>query len=388
MVPDSGAPRPAPRRGDRLPQRSGPAPCDRKNPRMGTAAGVRARMECRTPQGPSEGGAEHRPVGADSRRRHDPPALQPPPPHPPDRRCLRGRHARLPRSAGGSTRGSSARGLAHPRGPSPSRISAVGIGWRGRPMKVVVLGGSGVAGRHVVEALRRKGADAIPVSRRNGVDLATGSGLREALSGAQRVIDASSDASPDEATARAFFTASARHLQREAERAGVERLIVVSIVGVDRLSGGYGAAKLAQERAIQSGPVPAFVVRSTQFYELLWRFRDWGPKDGVWRVPEQLVQPVAVAAMARVLAQMTLAQAPPAGIAEVAGPQEEPLVDVATRWAARRGEPLEVQELPDDTADGRASRSGALLPGPHAAITGQIGRASCREREESAERGR
>ncbi|TLZ96681.1 MAG: epimerase, partial [Methanobacteriota archaeon] len=116
-------------------------------------------------------------------------------------------------------------------------------------MKVVVLGGSGVAGRHVVEALRRKGADAVPASRRNGVDLATGAGLREALAGAQRVIDVSSDASPDEATARAFFTASARHLQREAERAGVERLIVVSIVGVDRLSGGYGAAKLAQERA-------------------------------------------------------------------------------------------------------------------------------------------
>src|SRR5205823_265794 len=125
-------------------------------------------------------------------------AMTDPEPHPPDRRCLRGRHARLPRSAGGSTRGSSARGLAHPRGPSPSRISAVGIWWRGRPMKVVVLGGSGVAGRHVVEALRRKGADAIPVSRRNGVDLATGSGLREALSGAQRVIDASSDASPNE----------------------------------------------------------------------------------------------------------------------------------------------------------------------------------------------
>src|SRR5436190_1946402 len=143
-------------------------------------------------------------------------------------------------------------------------------------MKVVVLGGAGVAGRHVVEALRRKGA----------------------------------------------------------------------------------------------GAVPASVVRSTQFYELLWRFRDWGPKDGLWRVPEQLVQPVAVAAMARALAQLTLAKEPPAGIAEVAGPQKEHLVDMAKRWAARRGEPLEVRELPDDSADGRASRSGALLPGPGATITG------------------
>jgi len=51
-------------------------------------------------------------------------------------------------------------------------------------MKVVVLGGAGVAGRHVVEALRRNGADAVPASRRNGVDLATGAGLREALAGA------------------------------------------------------------------------------------------------------------------------------------------------------------------------------------------------------------
>src|SRR5207237_5789925 len=106
----------------------------------------------------------------------------------------------------------------------------------------------------------------------------------------------------------------------------------------------------------------ASALRSTQCYERLWRFRDWGPKDGVWYVPEQLVQPVAVAAMARALAQLTLAKEPPAGIAEVAGPQKEHLVDMAKRWAARRGEPLEVRELPDDSPHGRASRRGALLP--------------------------
>ena len=236
-------------------------------------------------------------------------------------------------------------------------------------MRVIVLGGSGIAGRHVVEALRRQGAEAIPASRRSGVDLTTGKGLREALSGAQRVLDVSSDASPDEATARAFFTASATHLQREAARAGVERIIVLSIVGVDKLSGGYGAAKLAQERAIRSGTVPAVVVRSTQFFELLYRFREWGPKDGVWWVPEQWVQPVAVAAMARVLADLTLANLP-TGMVEVAGPQREHLVDMAKRWAARQGEALDVRELPDDSADGRATRNGALLPGPDARITG------------------
>ena len=239
-----------------------------------------------------------------------------------------------------------------------------------REMKVIVVGGWGIADGHVVEALRRKGATAIPVSRRNGVDVATGVGLDQALSGAQRVVDVSSDASPDEATARAFFTASAQHLQRASERAGVERLVVLSIVGVDRLSGGYGAAKMDQERAIRSGPIPAFTLRSTQFFELLYRFRDWGLKDGVWWIPEQLIQPVSVAAMARVLADFVLAEDPPSGVAEVAGPRQEQLVEMACRWAARRGDPVEVRGLPDDSADGRISKEGGLLPGPDATITG------------------
>ena len=236
-------------------------------------------------------------------------------------------------------------------------------------MKVIVVGGAGIAGRQVVEALRRKGATVTPVSRRTGVDVATGVGLDQVLSGAERVVDVSSDASPDEATARAFFTASAQHLQRASERAGVERLVVLSIVGVDRLSGGYGAAKMDQERAIRSGPVPAFVLRSTQFYELLYRLRDWGPKDGVWGVPEQLIQPVAVAAMARVLADFVLAE-DPAGVAEVAGPRQEQLVEMARQWAARRGETVEVRGVSDDSADARTSREGGLLPGPDATIIG------------------
>src|SRR5207237_7959528 len=111
---------------------------------------------------------------------------------------------------------------------------------------------------------------------------AAGAGAGESLAGAQRAGVVSSAARPEDEAARGVCTVSARHLQREAERAGVERVVVVSIVGVERLSGGYGAAKLAQERAVQSGAVLASVVRSTQFYELLWRFRDWGPKDGVW----------------------------------------------------------------------------------------------------------
>jgi|SRR2546427_2198086 len=237
--------------------------------------------------------------------------------------------------------------------------------------KIVVIGGSGVAGVHLVEALRRAaGVDALSVSRHSGVDVTTGVGLDKFLSGVQRVVDVSSTESPDEGISRTFFVASAKHLQRAAERAGVERLFVLSIVGVDQLSHGYAAAKFEQERTIRSGAVPAFVVRSTQFYELVQRIRNWGLRDGIWWVQDQLVQPVAVAAVVSVLAELVLTESPPAAISEVAGPQREQLVDMARRWAARRGERVEVRGIPDDSPDGRAFKSGALLPGHGATITG------------------
>jgi hypothetical protein len=40
---------------------------------------------------------------------------------------------------------------------------------------------------------------------------------------------------------------------------GGRRLVAVSIIGADRFTGGYGAAKIAHERATLAGPVPARV---------------------------------------------------------------------------------------------------------------------------------
>jgi uncharacterized protein YbjT (DUF2867 family) len=120
----------------------------------------------------------------------------------------------------------------------------------------------------------------------------------------------------------------------------------------------------------QQGAVPAFVLRASQFHEFPGQILEWGRHDDVWWVPERLVQPVAVAAVGRVLADLSLAEHPRAGVAEVAGPQQEQLADMAARLAARRSDPVEVRGAPDDSADGRAYAGGALLPGPDATITG------------------
>ena len=57
----------------------------------------------------------------------------------------------------------------------------------------------------------------------------TRQGLAEALAGVECVIDVASGPSPDQEEATAFFTTAARNLQEAGERAGVQRVIVVSI---------------------------------------------------------------------------------------------------------------------------------------------------------------
>jgi hypothetical protein len=46
----------------------------------------------------------------------------------------------------------------------------------------------------------------------------------------------------------------------------VRRIVVVSIIGIDRFSAGYDAAKLAHEKAMLAGPIPVRIVRAAQFH--------------------------------------------------------------------------------------------------------------------------
>ena len=80
--------------------------------------------------------------------------------------------------------------------------------------RIAVAGATGRVGRHVVDILESRGYDVVPISRSNGVDLITGEGLDEALTGVETVIDAATGPSPDQQAATEFFTTSTRNLQR------------------------------------------------------------------------------------------------------------------------------------------------------------------------------
>src|SRR4051812_3824238 len=207
--------------------------------------------------------------------------------------------------------------------------------------RIAVAGGTGRLGRHVVDVLRERGYEPVSMSRATGVDVVTGQGLDEALRGVHTVIDAATGPSPDEKEATEFFTASAGNLQAAGERAGVERLVVVSIIGIDRMSGGgYQAAKLVHEQRSLAGPVPATILRAAQFHEFVEPVIGWGTGDGVAYVANMRTQIVAARTAAEALVDIVEGGGPqpsPRGApAEIAGPREEQFLDLARTLAARK----------------------------------------------------
>lgn len=240
------------------------------------------------------------------------------------------------------------------------------------PKKIAVAGATGRVGRHVVDVLEARGHDVVPMSRSCGVDVITGEGLDAALNGVECIIDAASGPSPDQDEATTFFTTAARNLQEAGSRAGVRRMIVVSIIGTDRFTAGYGAAKIAHEQAMQSGPIPVHILRAAQFHEFVAQLVEWGTQGDVGYVPNMRTQLVAARTVAETLADLATESAlPSAPISEIAGPRAERLVDMATLLASRQGHPLKIEGVSDPTDPNRdIYESGALLPGPDAILAG------------------
>jgi uncharacterized protein YbjT (DUF2867 family) len=240
--------------------------------------------------------------------------------------------------------------------------------------KIAVAGATGRVGRHVVDALRAEGHDVVAISRSRGVDVITGAGLDEALAGVEVVVDTATGPSPDQQAATEFFTTASRNLQEAGERAGVRRLVVVSIIGADRFSGGYNAAKVAHERAMHAGPIPARVLRAAQFHEFVAQLMEWGARGDVTYVPRMRTQLVAARTVAEALGDLaTGPDTPPADgpILEIAGPRVESLVEMATLLARRRGDATRIEGMSDPAdPDAPLFESGALLPGPNAILAG------------------
>jgi uncharacterized protein YbjT (DUF2867 family) len=231
-------------------------------------------------------------------------------------------------------------------------------------MRIAVAGGTGTVGRHVVETATQAGHDVVVLSRSRGVDLVEGHGLAAALEGVAAIVDVANAGTTEEGRATDFFKAVAGNLQRTGARQGVDHIVTLSIVGIDRVPVGYYAAKLEHERVALAGPLAATVLRATQFHEFPAKVLGRSRRGGVARILNRRVQTVAARTVAAVLVE--LLAAPARGRAgELAGPEESDLVTLARAFVDRRG--LQIDIVVDE--NGRTPTR-ELLPSDDARIEG------------------
>lgn len=231
-------------------------------------------------------------------------------------------------------------------------------------MRIAVAGGTGVVGRYVVDAATAAGHDVVTMARSVGIDVYTGDGLDAALVGVDVVIDTTNPPGTDEAAATDFFTTSIANLGRIGAEAGVEHLVVLSIVGIDIAPTDYYRAKLAQEAAARDGVLPVTILRATQFHEFPAQMLAWASDGKTAFIPDHRVQTVAARTVGEVLVE--LATEPALGVsADLGGPEQASLPTLARRFVEAHGIPLEVQAVESEIPAGALVPTyGARLEGP------------------------
>jgi uncharacterized protein YbjT (DUF2867 family) len=229
------------------------------------------------------------------------------------------------------------------------------------PMKIVVIGGTGLIGSKTVAILRQHRHQVVAASPQSGVNTLTGEGLDEALAGAQVVVDLANSPSFEDKAVLDFFKTSEGNLLPAEEAAGVQHHVALSIVAIDRTDNGYFRAKVAQEKLIQVSGIPYTIVRSTQFMEFLGGIADSAANGNIVKLPPALFQPIAADDVAAFVAEAALA-APRNGVVEIAGPEREAFTEIVARYLKGIGDPREVASDPEAGYWGGRVEERSLVP--------------------------
>jgi len=235
-------------------------------------------------------------------------------------------------------------------------------------MKIVIIGGTGLIGRPLVDLLQAQGHDVVAASPSKGIDALTGAGLAQALTNASVVVDVSNAPAFEDDACLAFFRGTTANLLEAARGACIRHFVALSVVGTDRLqTSGYFRAKLAQEQLIAAGGVPYTIVRATQFFEFLSTIADGYTQDATVFLPGIALQPLAAGDVSALLAEVAIA-APANGIVEVAGPERAPLAEFAGSWLGAYDDPRRIVMTTASEYFGAPADDHTLVPGAGARI--------------------
>ena len=228
-------------------------------------------------------------------------------------------------------------------------------------MKIVIIGGTGLIGSKTAPVLRQRGHEVVAASPDTGVNTITGEGLKEALAGAQVVIDLANSPSFEDKAVLEFFETSERNLLPAETAAGVQHHVALSIVAIDRTDNGYFRAKVAQEKLIEASGIPYTIIRATQFMEFLRGIANSSTSGSTVKLPPVMFQPIAADDVAASVAETALA-APRNGVVEIAGPERAPFNEIVARYLKAVGDPRQVVSDPNAGYWGGRVEEHSLVP--------------------------
>ena len=239
---------------------------------------------------------------------------------------------------------------------------------------ILVTGGTGTLGRHVVRRLHDAGYDVRVLTRhsdaaKDGIefmtgDLTTGHGIAPAVDGVETIVHLAGSAKGDEDKTRNLLRAASSQTR-------LPHVVYISVVGaeripidsrVDRAMFGYFASKLAAERIVADSGLPFTTLRATQFHDLILTVAQQMAKLPVAPVPAGFrFQPVDADEVAARLVELTLGE--PAGkVPDMGGPRVYGAAELLRgylRASKRRRRLIVPVWLPGRAA--RAFRAGANL---------------------------
>ena len=235
---------------------------------------------------------------------------------------------------------------------------------------IAVIGATGTVGSRVVTRLKARDVAVVEISRSHGADLISGQGLLRALEGADVVIDVSNPVPADRwSDISQTVTTATRNVVGACAAQEIRRLVVATVACIDDpVFDGfpYCEAKRVAKEIVLDGPVPATIVKSTQWYEFATNPAAVTCNDGEVIVEDWLIQPIAADTVADVLVEAALGQAHSPRI--ITGPDVMRLPDLTSKLLARQGDGRRVRavqpQLPGLAAGALLATDGARVIGP------------------------
>ncbi|MBK1788341.1 SDR family oxidoreductase [Prauserella cavernicola] len=234
---------------------------------------------------------------------------------------------------------------------------------------ILVTGGTGRLGKHVVRHLLDHGRPVRVASRREAppgsvpyewatVDYRRGDGLTAAIEGASAVVHCATGLVRGEVRL-------AESVVSAAKAAECPHLIYISIVGVDRHPLGYYRAKHTAEQVVSGSGLGWTVLRATQFHDLVLRIVSALARPPVLVAPKALrLQPVDAGEVGARLA--ALAEDEPAGrVPDFGGPEVHEFTDLARAYLSAAGRRRRILTVPPVGGSFRAFRDGVHLAPAH-----------------------